>query len=100
MKTLSHRTLNIAPSLTVAIDTLAKQLLAEGKDIVSLGAGEPDLDTPENVCKAGIQAILDKELRYTAPTGILKLREAVCAKLKRDNNLSYSPEQIIMTSGA
>lgn len=100
MKTLASRTENISPSITVAIDTLAKQLQAEGKDIVSLGAGEPDFNTPSLVCKAGIEAILAGKLRYTAPTGILSVREAVCHKLMRDNNLTYNSDQIVMTSGA
>ena len=100
MKTLAYRTESITPSITVAIDTLAKQLQAEGKDIVSLGAGEPDFNTPDLVCKAGMDAILTQKLRYTAPTGILGVREAVCHKLKRDNNLAYNSDQIIMTSGA
>ena len=65
MKILSSRTENMTPSLTVAIDTLAKKMKAEGKDIVSLGAGEPDLNTPTAICKAGIDAILAGKLRYT-----------------------------------
>jgi aspartate aminotransferase len=100
MKTLSSRTENMTPSLTVAIDTLAKKMKAEGKDIVSLGAGEPDLNTPTAICKAGIDAILAGKLRYTAPTGILEVREAVSHKLMRDNHLTYNADHIIMTSGA
>lgn len=100
MKSLSSRTENITPSLTVAIDTLAKKMQAEGKDVVSLGAGEPDLNTPPEICKAGIEAIQAGKLRYTAPTGILAVREAVSRKLMRDNHLTYSPDHIIMTSGA
>ena len=65
MKSLSSRTENITPSLTVAIDTLAKKMQAEGKDVVSLGAGEPDLNTPPEICKAGIEAIQAGKLRYT-----------------------------------
>ena len=100
MKILSSRTENMTPSLTVAIDTLAKKMKAEGKDIVSLGAGEPDLNTPTAICKAGIDAILAGKLRYTAPTGILEVREAVSHKLIRDNHLTYNADHIIMTSGA
>lgn len=97
---LSERTQNIAASLTVAIDTLAKQMIAEGKDVVSLGAGEPDFATPEPIRAAACKAINEGKTRYTAPVGILDVRKAVCEKLKRDNGLDYAPEQIIMTSGA
>lgn len=100
MKPLSFRTENMTPSLTVAIDTLAKKMQAEGKDVVSLGAGEPDLSTPAPICKAGIDAILAGKLRYTAPTGILEVRKAVSNKLMRDNHLTYNSDHIIMTSGA
>ena len=87
MKSLSNRTQNIAASLTVAIDTLAKQMIAEGKDVVSLGAGEPDFDTP-------------KPIQDTAPVGILDVRKAVVKKLEDENGLHYDPSQIILTSGA
>ena len=97
---LSTRTENIAASLTVAIDTLAKQMIADGKDVVSLGAGEPDFPTPAPICDAACTAIREGKTRYTAPVGILDVRKEVCNKLKRDNGLDYAPEQIIMTSGA
>ena len=97
---LSSRTQNIAASLTVTIDTLAKQMIAEGKDVVSLGAGEPDFPTPEPIREAACKAINEGKTRYTAPVGILDLRKAVCEKLERENGLHYTPEQIIMTSGA
>ena len=100
MKNLSERILNIAPSLTVAVDTLAKKLKAEGKDIVSLGAGEPDWDTPIDVRNAGKASIDQGKTRYSAPQGILEVREAVCEKFRSQNGLEYAPEQIIMTSGA
>ena len=100
MKSLSSRTKNIAPSLTVAIDTLAKTLIANGKDIVSLGAGEPDYPTPEHIRRYAQQAIDAGKTRYTAPVGILEVREAVCRKLKCENGLDYKPNQIVMTSGA
>lgn len=100
MKALSERIQNIAPSLTVAIDTLAKKLKAEGKDIVSLGAGEPDFETPAEIREAGKAAIDAGKTRYTAPQGIFEVREAVSHKLLSQNGLRYKPEQIIMTSGA
>lgn len=100
MKALSQRTLNIAASLTVAIDSLAKQMIAEGKDVVSLGAGEPDFSTPSAICEAACDAIHGGKTRYTAPVGIMDVRKAVCEKLRNDNGLNFTPEQIVMTSGA
>lgn len=99
-KSLSVRTENIAASLTVAIDTLAKQMIAEGKDVVSLGAGEPDFPTPEPIREAACKAINEGKTRYTAPVGIAEVREAVANKLLVENDLHYEPSQIIMTSGA
>ena len=99
-KSLSSRTQNIAASLTVAVDTLAKKLIAEGKDIVSLGAGEPDFPTPQPICDAARRAIDQGKTRYTAPTGILELREKICKKLLEENGLNFTPEQITVTSGA
>lgn len=100
MKKLSARITGIAPSLTVSIDTLAKKLKSEGKDIVSLGAGEPDRGTPEEIREAGKSAIDSGLTRYTSPQGILEVRQAVCQKLLSQNGLHYEPEQIVMTSGA
>lgn len=100
MKSLSTRAQNISPSQTVAIDTLAKELIAQGKDIVSLGAGEPDFPTPPHIRKAACEAIEAGKTRYTAPIGIKEVREAVCRKLQRENSLRYEPSQIVMTSGA
>ena len=99
-KPLSSRTQNIAASLTVAVDTLAKKLIAEGKDMVSLGAGEPDFPTPAPICEAARRAIDQGKTRYTAPTGILELREKVCKKLLEENGLNFTPDQITVTSGA
>ena len=99
-KSLSNRTLNIAASLTVAIDSLAKKMIAEGKDVVSLGAGEPDFPTPEPICKAAHNAIDNGKTRYTAPVGIWELRNKICEKLSKENGLRYEPEQITVTSGA
>lgn len=100
MKSLSTRAQNISPSQTVAIDTLAKELIAQGKDIVSLGAGEPDFPTPPHIRKAACEAIEAGKTRYTSPVGIKEVREAVCRKLRRENGLRYEPAQIVMTSGA
>jgi aspartate aminotransferase len=100
MKDLSSRTRGIAPSMTVAIDTLAKNLIAEGRDVVSLGAGEPDFDTPAPIQEAAIAAIRAGKTRYTSPDGILSVKQAICRKLERENGLCYTPAQIIITSGA
>lgn len=100
MKNLSDRTLNIAAPLTVAIDTMAKQMIAEHKDVVSLGAGEPDFPTPLPIQEAACKAIREGKTRYTAPVGILEVRKAVSNKLKIENDIDYSSDQIIMTSGA
>ena len=99
-KPISTRTQNIAASLTVAIDTMAKQMIAEGKDVVSLGAGEPDFPTPEPIRAAACKAINEGKTRYTAPVGIAEVREAVAEKLRAENGLDYKASQIIMTSGA
>ena len=97
---LSRRVQQIEPSLTVAIDTRAKALKAEGADIVSLGAGEPDFDTPEPIEEAAVEAIRAHRTRYVAPDGIAPLKKAICAKLERENGLRYEPAQIVVTSGA
>ncbi|MCQ2437188.1 MAG: pyridoxal phosphate-dependent aminotransferase [Clostridia bacterium] len=98
--TLSERTLAIAPSVTLAIDTRAKQLRAEGKNVISFSAGEPDFNTPEYICEAGKEAIEKGITRYTPVAGTMELREEICKKLKRDNNLDYTPAEIIVSSGA
>lgn len=100
MKSLSIQTSSIAASMTVAIDTLAKKLKAAGQDIVSLGAGEPDFQTPTEIRKAAIDAIELGKTKYVAPIGLEEVRKAVTYKLKKDNQLSYEPNQIILTSGA
>lgn len=100
MKSLSIQTSSIAASMTVAIDTLAKKLKAAGQDIVSLGAGEPDFQTPTEIRKAAIDAIEFGKTKYVAPIGLEEVRKAVTYKLKKDNQLSYEPNQIILTSGA
>lgn len=100
MKSLSRRTQGIAPSMTVAIDTLAKSLIAQGRDVISLGAGEPDFETPAPIREAAIASIRAGKTRYTSPDGILSLKQAICHKLQRENQLHYQPEQIVVTSGA
>ena len=89
----------VRPSPTVAVSTKAKELKAAGMDIIGLGAGEPDFDTPDNIKQAGIDAITRGETKYTAPDGIPELKAAICAKFKRENGLDYTPNQVIVSTG-
>jgi aspartate aminotransferase len=97
---LSKKALNIQPSLTLDISAKAKSMKAEGIDVISFGAGEPDFNTPQNIQEKGINAIKEGLTKYTSTSGIIELKKAICNKLKRDNNLDYSPENIIVSSGA
>ena len=90
----------INPSPTIAVSTLAKELKAQGKDVINLGTGEPDFDTPEHIKEAARQAMHAGQTKYTAVPGTLAVREAICRKLARDNGLSYTPEQIVVSCGA
>ena len=89
----------IAPSPTLAMTQLARELKGKGRDIISLSVGEPDFDTPDFVKDAAIDAIRRGETKYTNVDGILELKEAIVAKFRRDNNLSYSPRQISVAPG-
>ena len=89
----------VQPSATIAVTDKARQLRAAGRDVIGLGAGEPDFDTPENIKQAGIDAIARGETKYTAVTGIDELKQAICAKLKRDNNLDYEVAQVFVAPG-
>ncbi|MEL6094035.1 pyridoxal phosphate-dependent aminotransferase [Bartonella schoenbuchensis] len=89
----------IKPSATIAVAQKARNLKDLGRDIISLSAGEPDFDTPDNVKKAAIEAIQRGETKYTPISGIPELRKAISAKFKRENNLNYTPEQIIVGTG-
>ena len=97
---LSQRSLNIAPSVTLAIDTQAKEMKARGEDVIGFGAGEPDFDTPEYIRDAAKYALDHGMTRYTPVTGTLSFRKQICKKLQNDNGLSYDPAQIIVTNGA
>ncbi|MBT8343858.1 MAG: aminotransferase class I/II-fold pyridoxal phosphate-dependent enzyme, partial [Sulfurovum sp.] len=97
---LSDRIKTLSPSLTIAISSLARDLKAQGKDILSFSAGEPDFGTPKRIKDEAIKAINDGFTQYTAVPGIPDLLEAVAAKLKRDNNLDYAPSDIIVSNGA
>ena len=96
----SRKAKNINPSITLAITAKAKALKAEGVDVVSFGAGEPDFNTPKNIIDAAIRAMEEGKTKYTPTAGILELREAICNKLEKDNNLKYNPNQIIVSTGA
>ncbi len=97
---LSQRALNAAPSPTLAITAKANALKASGKDVVSFGAGEPDFDTPQNVKDAAITALEKGDTKYTPSSGTVALKDAIAAKLKRDNGLTYSRNEIIVSCGA
>lgn len=97
---ISKIALEITPSSTLAITAKANALKAEGIDIVGFGAGEPDFDTPDYIKEAAIKAINEGFTKYTPVSGILPLRKAICEKLKKDNNLSYEPAQIVVNNGA
>ncbi len=97
---LSKRVQKVKPSPTLAVTARALALKAEGKDIIGLGAGEPDFDTPEHISNAGVEAIRKGFTRYTAVDGTPELKDAIIAKFKRDNGLSYQRNQILVSSGA
>lgn len=90
----------LGESLTIAISTLARDLKAQGKDILSFSAGEPDFDTPKVVCDEAVRALNTGFTRYTAVSGIDELKTAICNKLKRDNHLIYDKSEIIVSNGA
>ncbi len=96
----SERILNISPSMTLAIDAKAREMKAQGEDVIGFGAGEPDFNTPERIKQAGISAIENNETRYTPVGGTDLLKEAIIAKLKRDSGLVYEKNQILASCGA
>lgn len=97
---LSNRIINMEESATLKMAALARQLKQQGKDVINLSIGEPDFGTPEHIKEAAIQAVKDGYSHYTPVPGYLDLREAVVEKLKRDNQLEYSPNQIVVSTGA
>ncbi len=99
MTFLSATLSRVKPSPTIAVSTKAAEMKAAGKDVIGLGAGEPDFDTPENIAEAGRRAITEGKTRYTAPDGIIELKRAICDKLKRDNGLEYEPAQVSVGTG-
>ncbi|SLN21790.1 pyridoxal phosphate-dependent aminotransferase [Pseudooctadecabacter jejudonensis] len=99
MSFLSATLNRVKPSPTIAMSTKAGELKAAGQDVISLSAGEPDFDTPQNIKDAAVAAIAAGKTKYTAPDGIIELKEAICAKFKRDNDLAYTPAQISVGTG-
>lgn len=100
MNPLSDKINNLAVSQTLAMAALARELKAQGKDIISLSLGEPDFNTPEFIKEAAKKAIDENYSTYTPVEGYLELKEAICKKFKRDNNLDYKPSQIVVSTGA
>ena len=99
MSIIASRLKRIKPSATLAVTAKAAELKAAGKDIIGLGAGEPDFDTPDFVKAAGIEAIQKGQTKYTNVDGTPALKDAIIAKFKRDNNLTYARDQIIVGTG-
>lgn len=98
-KMYSEKALSLAPSTTLEITARAAELRNQGVDLISFGAGEPDVDTPNNIKEAAIAALKEGFTKYTATPGILPLREKIAEKLKKENNILYQPNQIIVTNG-
>ena len=99
MSILAARLDRIKPSPTIAVSTKAAELKAAGRDVIGLGAGEPDFDTPENIKEAAYKAIADGDTKYTAVDGTPALKQAICSKFKRENGLTYETNQISVGSG-
>ena len=96
---LSDALSRVQPSATIAVTNKARELKAAGQDVIGLGAGEPDFDTPENIKQAAIRAIEAGHTKYTAVDGIPELKQAIIAKFKRDNELDYAINQIHVAPG-
>jgi len=99
MSLLADRLSRIKPSPTIAVTSKARALKAAGRDVIGLGAGEPDFDTPENIRAAGIRAIETGQTRYTDVDGTPELKKAICAKFARENGLTYTPDQVTVGVG-
>lgn len=97
---LSDRVGRIKPSPTMAVTAKAAELKRAGRDVIGLGAGEPDFDTPEHIKAAAMEAIRAGRTKYTAVEGIIELREAICAKFRRDNQIEYQPGHVLVSCGA
>ena len=99
MPFIATRLSNIKPSPTIAVTQKARELKAAGRNIIGLGAGEPDFDTPDNIKEAAIAAIRSGDTKYTPVDGTPALKKAICAKFKRENGLDYTPEQVTVGTG-
>ena len=99
MKLLSDTLDRVKPSPTIAVTNKAAEMKAAGHDVIGLGAGEPDFDTPQHIKDAAVVAISMGKTKYTAVDGIAELKQAICAKFKRDNDLAYTPAQVSVSSG-
>lgn len=97
---ISEKVKRLKPSATLAVNKKAKELIAEGKDVINLSVGEPDFDTPDIIKRAGIEAIKEGFTKYTEAKGIKELRVAISEKLERENNLKYDPDNIVVSNGA
>ena len=97
---ISERVKKLKSSATIAISTTSKEMQAEGIDVINFSIGEPDFQTPQNIKSAAKKAIDENYTHYTATAGMLELRNAICGKFKKDNNLDYCPENIMVSSGA
>jgi len=96
---VSNRAQAVPPSATLAVTARAKQLIKEGVDVVSFGAGEPDFDTPQYIKDAAVKALQDGKTKYTPARGIPELRQKIAQKLKDENNLDYTADHVIITIG-
>lgn len=99
MAIISKRAAGIAPSVTLAITAKAKQMKKDGIDVVGFGAGEPDFDTPKNIKEAAIRAINEGFTKYTPSGGIPELKQAVCEKFRKENNIEYKPNEVLISCG-
>jgi aspartate aminotransferase len=97
---ISKNVAKVKPSITLAVSAKAKAMKDEGIDVIALSAGEPDFNTPDHICNAGIDAINNGVTRYTPASGTMELKKAVCEKFKNDNGLDYSPSQVMINCGA
>ena len=99
MSIISNNLKRIKPSPTIAVTTKAREMRASGKDVIGLGAGEPDFDTPDNIKEAAIAAIKKGDTKYTAVDGTPDLKKAIVEKFKRENNLNYTTDQVTVGTG-
>src|SRR5210317_2126597 len=99
MSIISNSLKRIKPSPTIAVTQKARELRAAGKDVIGLGAGEPDFDTPDNVKNAAIEAIKNGETKYTAVDGTPALKKAIVKKFSKDNNIEYKIDEVIVSVG-